>query len=62
MILRSQFFVLTALSDDSESVVFKVSKPIRSALDEFHFAMEAFGDAVVARRSPHAHDGFYPFV
>jgi hypothetical protein len=38
---------LTALSDDSESVVIKVSEAISSALYEFHFPVEAFCDGIV---------------
>jgi hypothetical protein len=40
-------FGLTALSNDSESVVIKVPKAISSTLYELHFSMEAFGDGVV---------------
>ena len=50
----------TALGDDSKSVVVEVSKAVRSALDQFHHSMEAFGDSVVLRESPHAGDLLSP--
>jgi hypothetical protein len=53
-------FGLAALSDDAEAVVVKVSEAVGSALDEFHFSMEAFGNAVVAGEAPHACDLFAP--
>ena len=53
-------FGLTALGDDAQAVVVEVSEAVSTALDEFHFAMEAFGDAVVACKSPHGGDGFEP--
>jgi len=40
-------FVLAALSDDAQAVVVEVSEAEGPALDEFHLAMEALGDAVV---------------
>ena len=52
--------LLTTLGDDSETVVFEVFKSVGSSLDEFHFAMEALGDAVVLGEAPHAGDGFHP--
>lgn len=48
------------MGDDSEAVVFEVFKSVGSSLDEFHFAMEAFGDPVVLGEAPHAGDGFHP--
>jgi hypothetical protein len=47
---------LAALSDDAEAVILEVSKAVSAALDEFHFAVEAFGDAVVFGEAPHASD------
>ena len=43
--------VLTAQSDDSNSVVVKVSEAIGSSQYEFHFPIEAFRDGVVFLRS-----------
>jgi len=54
-------YELAALGDDAQAVVGKVSEAIGTALDEFHLAMEAFGNAVVAGEAPHAHDLFSPF-
>ena len=51
---------LSALSDDSESVVVKVFKPVGSSLYELHFAVEALSDAVVLPEAPHADDGVFP--
>jgi len=48
---------LTALGDDSQAVVFKVSEAVSSALNEFRLAMEAFGNADVFGEPPHAGDG-----
>ena len=48
------------MGDDTEAVVFEVSKAISTALDEFHFAMEALGDAVVLYEAPHTGNGFLP--
>ena len=50
------FSVLAALSDDSEAVVFKVSKAVGTALDEFHLPMEPFCDPIASSESPHADD------
>ena len=38
----------------------EVSKAVSAALDEFHFAMEALGDAVVFCEAPHAGDLLAP--
>ena len=51
---------LSALSDDTESVVVEVFKSVGSSLYEFHFPVEAFSDTVVLSKSPHADDRFYP--
>ncbi len=40
-------FRLSALSDDAQAVVVKVFEAIGTALDEFHFSVEAFGDSIV---------------
>ena len=52
----------TALGDDPQPVVFEVPEAIGSALDEFHFPVEAFGDAVVAGGPPHARDRLDPVI
>ena len=51
---------LAALSDNAEAVILEVSKAVSAALDELHFAMEAFGDAVVSGEAPHAGDLLSP--
>lgn len=51
---------LAALSDDAQAVVFEVPKAVCAALDEFHFPVEALGDAVVLGEAPHAGDGLLP--
>ena len=51
---------LAALGDDAQAVVFEVPKAVCTALDEFHFPVEALGDAVVLGEAPHAGDGFLP--
>lgn len=48
------------MGDDAQAVVFEVSQAVSSALDEFHFSVVAFGDAVVAAEAPHPHDFFFP--
>lgn len=40
----------------------EVSEPVGAALDEFHFAVEAFGDAVVFGEAPHPHDFLLPLL
>ena len=45
-----------ALGDDAKPVVFEGAEAVGAPLDEFHFAMEALGDAVGAREPPHARD------
>lgn len=52
---------LAALGDDTQAVVFEVPEAVCAALDEFHFPVESFGDAVVLGEAPHAGDGFLPF-
>ena len=54
-------FGWTALSDDPEAVVVKVSEAVggrlpRTALDEMHLSMKAFGDAIAFRDAPNARD------
>jgi hypothetical protein len=51
---------LAALSDNAKAVVGEVFKAISSALDEFYFAMEAFGDAIVFGKAPHSRQRFSP--
>ena len=41
---------------DEEPVVGEGAEAICAPLDEFHFAMEALGDAVVTGEAPHADD------
>jgi hypothetical protein len=53
-------FRLSALSDDAQAVVVEVSEAVSTALDEFHFAVEAFGDAIVFGEAPHAGDFLLP--
>jgi len=48
------------LSDDTEAVVFEVSKAVSAALDELHLSMEALGNAIVLGEAPHASDGLGP--
>ena len=51
---------LTALGDDAEAVVVKVSEAVCAALDEFHFPVEALGDGVGFTEAPHGGDGLCP--
>ncbi len=51
---------LTAFRDDTQAVVFEAFESVCTALDEFHFSMEAFGDAIVFGEPPHTGDGFIP--
>ena len=44
---------LSASSDDSQAVVFKVSEAVGAPLNELHLSMEAFSDAVVFGEPPH---------
>jgi hypothetical protein len=37
-----------------KSLIFKIPEAIGSSLDEFHLAVESFGDPVVSRETPHA--------
>jgi len=41
------FFLLTALSDDAQAIVGEVFEAASTALDEFPFAVEASGDAIL---------------
>ena len=52
--------VLTALSDDSEAVVFEVSKAVGPALYKFHLPMESFSDSIASGEAPHADDLLRP--
>ena len=47
---------LAALGDDAETVVVKVSEAVGTALNEFHFSVEALCDGVVFSKSPHTGD------
>ena len=51
---------LTALSDNAEAIIKEVSEAVSAALDELHFTVEAFGDAVVFCEAPHAGDLLAP--
>ena len=51
---------LAALSNNAKAVVGEVFKAVGSALNEFHFAMEAFSNAVVFGKAPHGRQGFSP--
>ena len=48
------------MSDDTQAVVVKVFEAESAALDEFHFSMEALGDAVVFGEAPHSSDFILP--
>jgi len=54
--------LLTALGDDAEAVILEVSEAVSPALDEFHFSMEAFCNAIVFSEVPHCGDGLLPGV
>ena len=56
------YFLLTALGDDAQAVVVEVFEAVSTALDEFHFAVEAFGDAIVSGEAPHGGQGLAPGV
>ena len=43
---------LTARSDHSQAVVLKISEAIGAPLNELHFPMEAFGNAIVFSKPP----------
>jgi len=45
---------------DSEPVIIEAPKAISASLDQLHFAMEAFGNAVVFGKSPHSSQWFCP--
>lgn len=51
----------TTFNQHAQAVVLKVSIAVGSSLDEFHFSVEAFRDAVVLDEVPHADDGRKPF-
>ena len=53
-------FGWSALSDDSEAVVVKISEAVGTALDELHLSMEALGNTVVFGEAPHAGDLLLP--
>lgn len=50
------------MGDDSQSVVIEVSEAVSAALDEFHFSVEAFGNAIVFGKSPHAGNFLPPTI
>ena len=53
---------LTARSDHSQAVVLKIPEAIGSPLDELHFAMEAFRNAIVFGEPPHGRNLAPPTV
>ena len=46
------------MSDNAKAVVGEVFKAVGAALDEFEFAMEALGDAIVFGEAPHGGERF----
>ena len=50
------------MGDDAQAVVVEISEAIGSALDEFHFSVEAFSDAVIFGEAPHGDEGFLPIL
>ena len=44
----------------SNSVIFEVSKTIRSSRYHFHFVVEAFSDAVISGKPPHRNNWALP--
>ncbi len=50
------------MSDDTQAVVIEVSEAVSAALDEFHFSMEAFGNAIVFGKSPHTGNFLPPTI
>jgi hypothetical protein len=45
---------------NSQAIVVEVSETVGLALQDFHFGVEAFGDAVVAGEAPHGGDLVLP--
>jgi hypothetical protein len=56
------FESLAALSDDAKSVIVEVSEAVSAALDELHFSVKAFSDAIVFSKAPHGSDGLDPVL
>ena len=48
------WLLLSTLSDDAQAVVVKVFEAICTALNEFHFTVEAFGNTIASGEAPHA--------
>ena len=48
------------MSDKAKAVVGEVFKAVGAGLDEFEFAMEALGDAIVFGEAPHGGERFSP--
>ena len=46
--------------DDSQSIVLEIPEAVSTVLNEFHLAMEAFGDAVAVGEDEHAQDFLLP--
>ena len=45
-----------------QAVIFKVAEAIRPPLDQLHFAVETFCDAVIPRKTEHSGDFFPPIM
>ena len=52
--------VLTTHNSDSQPIIFKVSKSIGSALNEFHFSMESFNNSIASGVAKHPGNGIDP--
>ena len=46
----------------TQAVIFEVTKAIRTALDQLHFAVKAFCDAVISRKAEHSGHFFPPIM
>ena len=46
-------YCLSTLGDDAQAVVVKVFEAVGTALNEFHFSMEALGDTIASGEAPH---------
>src|SRR5690606_32090420 len=54
------YTIPTALGQDPQPVILKISKSIGTTREHFHFGVEALGNAVGLGKAPHPHDGFQP--
>ena len=48
------------MSQDSDAVILKIPKPIRSSGNHLHFIVETLRDAVRLGEPPHSNNGFNP--